>query len=151
MKYYSLFMTEKLKALSAQHYPMSISNMNINKCHQTVLAMGDVTPPAYRASHTDNSRAAPENHKALACQRPLIQAEHIQKTPAIQSQPIEGPLAPQSSFCRGTAKLLLLVFAETQSFTEQKRIPPPSLSLFTILSPQVTFLCNSSLETITLP
>lgn len=92
--------------------------------------MGDVTPPAYRASHTDNSRAAPENHKALACQRPLIQAEHIQKTPAIQSQPIEGPLAPQSSFCRGTAKLLLLVFAETQSFTEQKRIPPlRSLSL----------------------
>lgn len=109
-------------------------NININKCYQTVLATGDVTPPAYQASRTDNSRAVQENHKALACQRPLIQAEHIQKTPAIQSQPIEGPLAPQSSFCRGTAKLLLLVSAETQSFTTQKRLPPLALSLYHLIS-----------------
>ncbi len=109
--------------------------------------MGAVTPPAYRAS-----RGAQENHKALTCQRPLIQAEHIQKTPAIQSQPIQGPLALQSSFCRGTVKLLLLFFAETQRSTAQKRTPPLLLlSPFTVLSPQVTFLCNSSLETITLP
>lgn len=107
--------------------------------------MGAVTPPAHRASHADNSRGAQENHRALTCQRPLIRAEHIQKTPAIQSQPIQGPLALQSSFCRGTAKLLLLGFAETQRFTGT---PPPP---FTVLSPQVTFLCNSSLETITLP
>lgn len=115
---------------------------SINKSHQRILAMGAVTPPAYRASSADNSRGGQENHKGLTRQRPLIQAEHIQKTPAIQSQPIQGPLALKSSFCRGTAKLLLLIFAETQRSTTQKR---------TVLSPQVTFLCNSSLETITLP
>lgn len=47
------------------------------------------------------------------------------------------------------AKLLLLSFAETQRSTVQKKDFPP-LSL-TVLSPQVTFLCSSSPETITLP
>ncbi|KAM7374805.1 hypothetical protein PAMP_007442 [Pampus punctatissimus] len=50
--------------------------------------MGAVTPPAYRASHADNTKGAQENHKALTCQITLIQAEHIQKTPAIERRPI---------------------------------------------------------------
>lgn len=110
-----------------ERYP----SININKYHQRILAMGAVTPPAYRAS-----RGAQENHKALTCQRPLIQAEHIQKTPAIQSQPIQGPLALQSSFCRGTVKLLVLFFAETQRSTAQKRTPPPpsSFSFYRLIS-----------------
>ena len=112
--------------------------------------MGAVTSTAYRTGCTDNSRRAQQNHKALTCQRSLIQAEHIQKTPAIQRRPIRGPLALQSSFCRGNAELLLLVFTETQRSTVQKRGFSP-LSPFTVLSPQVTFLCNLSLETITLP
>lgn len=72
------------------------------------------------------------SHKALSRQRPLLRAEPIQKSPAIQSQPIEGPLALQSSFCRGTAKLLLLAFLGTQSSTAQKRIP--SFSLYRLIS-----------------
>lgn len=31
----------------------------------------------------------------------LIQTEHVEKTSAIQSKPIQGPLALQSGFCRG--------------------------------------------------
>lgn len=47
------------------------------------------------------------------------------------------------------AKLLLVSFAETQRSTVQKKDSPP-FSL-TVLSPQVTFLCSLSPETITLP
>lgn len=108
------------------------------------------TPPADRAGRVDNSGEAQEDHKAFTCQRPLIQAGHIQKTPAVQRQPIQGPLALQSSFCRDTAELLLLFFFLQKHKDPQcrKGFPP---SPFTVLSPQVTFLCNSSLETITLP
>ena len=80
------------------------------KCHLRILALKAVTPSPHRASRVDNGIGAQENHKALTCQRPLIQVEYIQKTPATQRQAIQGPLALQSSFCRGTAKLLLLVF-----------------------------------------
>lgn len=101
--------------------------------------MGAVTPPAYRASRAGNSRRAQENHKALAHQRTLIQAEHIQKAPAIQRQPIQGPLALQSSFCGGTAKLLLRVFARnTRIHSVEKDPPPPTppspLSLYCLIS-----------------
>lgn len=97
-------------------------SININKFYQRILATGAVTPPAHRAS-----RGAREDHKALARQRPLIQAEHIQKTPAIQSQPIQGPLALQSSFCRGTAKLLVLFFLQKHKDPQRRKGPPFSL------------------------
>lgn len=86
--------------------------------------MGAVTPPVYRASRAGNSRRAQENHKALTHQRTLIQAEHIQKAPAIQRQPIQGPLALQSSFCEELLNCCHGFLQETQGSTVQKRSPP---------------------------
>lgn len=63
--------------------------------------------------------------QSLACQRSLIQAEYIQKTPTIQRQAIHGLLALQSSFCRDTAIMqLLFSCVKALSSSMQKRIFP---------------------------
>lgn len=53
--------------------------------------------------------------KTSPVKRPLIQGgAHSTDPQPIQRQPIQGPLARQSSYRRGAAKLLLLVCVETQ-------------------------------------
>lgn len=80
----------------------------------------------------------------------LFKQSAFKKTPAIQSQPIQGPLALQSSFCRVLLNCCSW-FLQKHKDPQRRKEPPLPFSPFTVLSPQVTFLCNSSLETITLP
>lgn len=77
---------------------------------------------------------AQENHNNL---RPHIEVGHSQKTPARTSGSAEG-----------AAKLLLPALQKHKAPQARGGFPTVSLSF---LSPRVTFLCNSSLETITLP
>lgn len=105
------------------------------------------------SSTTSAGPITAEDHgriKMSSCQRSPIQAEHIQHPPAIQSKPIQGPQAQQARFCRGTAKLLLQLLRFFPPKDPGRRSPIPHFC-FAVLSPQVTFLCNLSLETINLP
>lgn len=120
----------KQNPFQVQHFGISISNMNVNKHHQRILAMRVFPPPADRAAVLITA----EQHRRITI---LSKTSHSgrahSKAPAIQSQPIQGPLALQSRFCSKTAcrGSLLQEHKDPQC---RKRIPPPPFSLYCLIS-----------------
>lgn len=79
----------------------------------------------YRACPADNSRGAKEKSQSLACQRPLTQAEYIQKTRPFKGKPFMAFWLCSQAFagillCRNS----FFSFVKAHSSTMQKRISP---------------------------